>query len=237
MGMSSTEWSRYMHDSARRADGARRDLAAVVAEARGRLPRAACRCCPAPWRPSRALAERWPLGLASSANRPLIDLVLELTGLAGALPRHRLLRGGAARQAGARRLPRGGAAAGRRSGALRRGRGLDQRDPLRERRRDAGGRDPAAGLPAVGRSARLADAVLDSLAELVPALERARLSAPGTGASALRSVERRLELGLEASLRHRADHALGLGAVAEQDQGRDREDVEPRRRSAGSRRR
>jgi HAD superfamily hydrolase (TIGR01509 family) len=30
----------------------------------------------------RALAERWPLGLASSSNRPLIDLVLGLTGLA-----------------------------------------------------------------------------------------------------------------------------------------------------------
>ena len=31
----------------------------------------------------RALAERWPLAVASSANRPLIDLVLELTGMAG----------------------------------------------------------------------------------------------------------------------------------------------------------
>jgi HAD superfamily hydrolase (TIGR01509 family) len=29
-----------------------------------------------------ALARRWPLGVASSANRPLIDLVLELTGTA-----------------------------------------------------------------------------------------------------------------------------------------------------------
>jgi HAD superfamily hydrolase (TIGR01509 family) len=28
-----------------------------------------------------AAASRWPLGLASSSNRPLIDLVLELTGL------------------------------------------------------------------------------------------------------------------------------------------------------------
>jgi HAD superfamily hydrolase (TIGR01509 family) len=30
----------------------------------------------------RATAERWPLGLASSSNRPVIDLVLERTGLA-----------------------------------------------------------------------------------------------------------------------------------------------------------
>ncbi len=28
------------------------------------------------------LGERWPLGLASSSNRPLIDRVLELSGLA-----------------------------------------------------------------------------------------------------------------------------------------------------------
>src|ERR1700752_4825177 len=41
--------------------------------------------------------------------------------------------------------------------------------------------------------------------------------------------ERRFELRLEAALRQRADHALGLGAVAEQDQGRDREHVEPGR--------
>ena len=30
----------------------------------------------------RSLAEEWPLGLASSSNRPLIDLVLERAGLA-----------------------------------------------------------------------------------------------------------------------------------------------------------
>jgi beta-phosphoglucomutase-like phosphatase (HAD superfamily) len=27
------------------------------------------------------LAERWPLGVASSSNRPIIDLVLDLSGL------------------------------------------------------------------------------------------------------------------------------------------------------------
>jgi HAD superfamily hydrolase (TIGR01509 family) len=30
----------------------------------------------------RAMAGRWPLGLASSSNRPIIDLVLDLAGLA-----------------------------------------------------------------------------------------------------------------------------------------------------------
>ena len=62
----------------------------------------------------RRLAARYPLGLASSSNRPLIDAVLELAGLARVLRGDRLLRGGRARQAGARRLPRGGAAARRR---------------------------------------------------------------------------------------------------------------------------
>jgi HAD superfamily hydrolase (TIGR01509 family) len=32
----------------------------------------------------RSLAERWPLAIASSSNRPVIDLVLELAGIADA---------------------------------------------------------------------------------------------------------------------------------------------------------
>src|SRR5204862_8098039 len=42
--------------------------------------------------------------------------------------------------------------------------------------------------------------------------------------------QRRLELGLEAPLRHGADHALCLGAVLEQDQRRNRENLVLRRR-------
>ena len=55
------------------------------------------------------------------------------------------------------------------------------------------------------------------------------------GGRALR--ERGLELGLEALLRVGADDLLGHLAVAEEDHRRDREDLEVRRRSAGSRRR
>ena len=83
----------------------------------------------------RATGAQWPLGLASSSNREVIDAVLELAGIARLLPRDRLLGGGRARQAGARRLPRGGAAARRRAGRLRRRRGLAQRHPLGARRR------------------------------------------------------------------------------------------------------
>ena len=151
MGMSSTEWSRYMRDQLGVPMEPDEISAAVVerlkAEYRRRVP-----LLPDAVETVRALAQRWPLALASSANRPLIDLVLELTGMAGALPGNGLLRGGAARKACAGRLHRGGSAAGSRSGAVRRGRGLHQRDPLGERRRDAGGRGPAAGLPAIGRS-------------------------------------------------------------------------------------
>jgi HAD superfamily hydrolase (TIGR01509 family) len=81
MGMSSQEWSRYMRDSLRVVMEPEDISALVVERLRERyqqdvplLPHAA--------ETVRSIAETWPLGLASSSNRPLIDLVLELTGLA-----------------------------------------------------------------------------------------------------------------------------------------------------------
>ena len=88
------------------------------------------------------LAARWPVALASSANRPLIDLALELSGPRPLLPRDRLVRGGGARKAGARRLPRGLPPARRRAGACGSGRGLARRDRLGEGGPDARDRDP-----------------------------------------------------------------------------------------------
>ena len=81
MGMSSPEWSRYMHDVVglaespdhiaeevvRRMETRYRERLPLIAGAREAVER---------------LAARWPLGLASSSNRPLIDLALELGGLA-----------------------------------------------------------------------------------------------------------------------------------------------------------
>jgi HAD superfamily hydrolase (TIGR01509 family) len=82
MGMSSTEWSRYMHDELGVPMEPGEISVAVVAELerhyRRELP-----LLPHAVETVRALAGRWPLGLASSANRPLIDLVLELTGMSG----------------------------------------------------------------------------------------------------------------------------------------------------------
>ena len=81
MGMSSIEWSRYMHDEldlpeppeeisaevVRRLDEVYRKRLPLIDGAREAVER---------------LAARWPLGLASSSNREVIDLVLDLSGLA-----------------------------------------------------------------------------------------------------------------------------------------------------------
>jgi HAD superfamily hydrolase (TIGR01509 family) len=79
MGMSSTEWSRYMHDelgvSAGPAEINREVVARMEDLYRERLP-----LIGGAREAVRRLADR-PLGLASSANRPLIDLALELAGL------------------------------------------------------------------------------------------------------------------------------------------------------------
>ncbi len=81
MGMSSVEWSRYIHDELRVPDPPEEISAEVVRRMehayRERLPliggaRTAVE----------RLAARWPLALASSSNRELIDLALEVSGLA-----------------------------------------------------------------------------------------------------------------------------------------------------------
>jgi HAD superfamily hydrolase (TIGR01509 family) len=81
MGMSSPEWSRYMHDRIGLADPPEEISAEVVrrleARYRERLP-----LLPGAVEAVERLAARWPLGLASSSNRELIDLALEESGLA-----------------------------------------------------------------------------------------------------------------------------------------------------------
>jgi HAD superfamily hydrolase (TIGR01509 family) len=80
MGMSSREWSGYMHQElgvpleperindevVARMEGLYRQRLPLISGAREAVER---------------LAEPWPLGIASSANRPLIELALELAGL------------------------------------------------------------------------------------------------------------------------------------------------------------
>jgi HAD superfamily hydrolase (TIGR01509 family) len=80
MGMSSLEWSRYMHETVglpEPPEEISREVVRRLAELyRERLP-----AVPGARETVERLAERWPLGLASSSNRELIDLVLELLGV------------------------------------------------------------------------------------------------------------------------------------------------------------
>ena len=80
MGMSSKEWSSYMHDRlgvpmtpAEINDDVVRRVAATYEHGLPLLPHAL--------ETVRELAARWPLGLASSSNRPIIELVLERAGV------------------------------------------------------------------------------------------------------------------------------------------------------------
>jgi HAD superfamily hydrolase (TIGR01509 family) len=80
MGMSSVEWSVYMRDVVGLGESPAEINAEVVrrmeAVYRERLP-----LIPGAVEAVERLAARWPLGLASSSNRELIDLVLEVSGL------------------------------------------------------------------------------------------------------------------------------------------------------------
>lgn len=80
MGMSAPEWSRYLHAELGvglpPAEIDRAVVARLEGHYRERLP-----LIDGAREAVAALAARWPLGLASSSNREIIDLVLELAGL------------------------------------------------------------------------------------------------------------------------------------------------------------
>jgi HAD superfamily hydrolase (TIGR01509 family) len=82
MGMSSPEWSRYMHDEVGIGASPAEINVAVVRGVTGTYR------TELPWIPGareavRRVGERWTLGLATSSNREIVDLVLELGGLGG----------------------------------------------------------------------------------------------------------------------------------------------------------
>ena len=81
MGMSSPEWSRYMRDTIGLSEEPE-EISAEVVRRLEEIYRRSLPLLPGAVEAVRALAERWPLGLASSSNRELIDLVLEESGLA-----------------------------------------------------------------------------------------------------------------------------------------------------------
>jgi HAD superfamily hydrolase (TIGR01509 family) len=80
MGMSATEWSAYMHDQLGVAIAPEEISETVVSRLRAlyheHLP-----LIPGAQEAVHRVAQEWPLALASSANRPIIELVLDLAGL------------------------------------------------------------------------------------------------------------------------------------------------------------
>jgi HAD superfamily hydrolase (TIGR01509 family) len=80
MGMSSTEWSAYMHDELG-VELSPEDISAMVVSRLEHLYREHLPLLPGAREGVASLAADWPLGLASSANRPVIELVLDLSGL------------------------------------------------------------------------------------------------------------------------------------------------------------
>jgi HAD superfamily hydrolase (TIGR01509 family) len=80
MGMSSLEWSRYMHDVIGLED-APEDISAEVVRRLEEIYRRDLPLFEGAAAAVERVAARWPLGLASSSNRELIDLVLDLSSL------------------------------------------------------------------------------------------------------------------------------------------------------------
>jgi HAD superfamily hydrolase (TIGR01509 family) len=167
MGMSSREWARYMHEELGLREPPEEISEAVVrrleALYRERLP-----LIPGAVEAVRRIGARWPLGVASSSNRPLIDLVLELSGLAplfaATVSSEEVERGKPAPDVyleAARRLGQDPA----RCAAIE-----DSENGIRSAAA-AGMRVvaiPNRAFPPSAETLRLATVVLDSIAELVP---------------------------------------------------------------------
>ena len=83
LGMSSIEWSRYMHDELG-VPVPPEQISSAVADRLAQQYREQLPLIPGALEAVRSLARHWPLGLASSSNRNVIDLVLQAAGLAEA---------------------------------------------------------------------------------------------------------------------------------------------------------
>ena len=83
LGMSSIEWSRYMHDELR-VPLPPEQISSAVADRLAQQYRERLPLLPGAVEAVHSLARHWPLGLATSSNRNVIDLVLEKAGLADA---------------------------------------------------------------------------------------------------------------------------------------------------------
>ncbi len=167
MGMSSKEWSCYMRDELGVAMEPK-EISAAVVERLSRIYRHSLPLLPGAREAVLALAGRWPLALASSANRPLIELALELAELEGAfaatVSSEEVPRGKPSPDVyleAARRLhtpPEGCAAIEDSANGIRAARSAGMRTIA----------IPDRHYPPDDRSLALADVVLDSIEELDP---------------------------------------------------------------------
>ena len=80
MGMSAPEWSRYLSEELG-VPGTPEEISADIVRLMEARYREELPLIPGSREAVERLAARWPLGLASSSNRPLIDAALELSGL------------------------------------------------------------------------------------------------------------------------------------------------------------
>ena len=83
MGMSSVEWSRYVRDRLG-VDMEPEEISRAIADRVADVYRENLPLLPGAVEAVNSLAGEWPLGLASSSNRHVIDLVLDLAGIADA---------------------------------------------------------------------------------------------------------------------------------------------------------
>ena len=166
MGMSSPEWSRYMHDVIGLSESPDEINAEVVrrllARYRESLPLVAGAV-----EAVERLAARWPLGLASSSNREVIDAVLDAAGIAGQVRaprcRPRRSRAGSRRRTSTSRRRGGSASTPKSCAAVE-----DSRNGIRSAHA-AGMRViaiPNAHYPPSDDALAVADVVLASLDEL-----------------------------------------------------------------------
>jgi HAD superfamily hydrolase (TIGR01509 family) len=81
MGMSSVEWSAYVRDRLG-VDMEPEEISTIVADRVADAYRESLPLLPGAVEAVRSLAAEWPLGLASSSNRHVIDLVLEFARIA-----------------------------------------------------------------------------------------------------------------------------------------------------------
>jgi HAD superfamily hydrolase (TIGR01509 family) len=80
MGMSSVEWSRYVRERLC-VDMEPEEISQEVADRVANVYREKLPLLPGAVEAVKSLSAEWPLGLASSSNRHVIDLVLELAGI------------------------------------------------------------------------------------------------------------------------------------------------------------